>query len=266
MNSDREQGDPDKAQEIINALSEELTATNSGLIALTLELEQTQLERQWAEERFRRIFEQAVEGIFQTSLDNRYTLANPALAHILGYTSPEELTAAIADIDNQVYVDCNRREQFKQHITQDGIVLGWEAEVYRRDGEVIWIVENACILRDPSERVLGIEGMLTNITQRKSIEAAERETERLRVLTQTAGAAAHEINQPLTILLGRTELLLIAETTDDFARIQLAEIHRAVRRINEIVKQMTTIRQYATKSYGRDCEIVDLQSAAGNGQ
>ncbi|NJM78257.1 MAG: PAS domain S-box protein, partial [Acaryochloridaceae cyanobacterium RU_4_10] len=73
-----------------------------------------------AEERYRRIFEQAREGIFQTSPDGRYLKANLALAQIYGYSSPEELIAHCQNLNEQLYVDANRRQQFIDIIEREG--------------------------------------------------------------------------------------------------------------------------------------------------
>ena len=83
-----------------------------------------------AEAKYRGIFEKAVEGIFQTTLDGHYLSANPALARIYGYTSPDELAASVRDIQRQLYVDAQRRAEFKRLIDRDGsvdflITSGW---------------------------------------------------------------------------------------------------------------------------------------------
>ncbi len=96
-----------------------------------------------AEAKYRGIFEKAVEGIFQTTIDGHYLSANPALARIYGYTSPEELAAAVRDIQRQLYVDAQRRSEFQRLIDRDGSVTAFESEIFRRDGSTIWISENA---------------------------------------------------------------------------------------------------------------------------
>ena len=79
-----------------------------------------------AEERYRSIFENAVEGIFQSTPEGRYIIANPAMARMFGYESPEELMAAITDIKTQVYVDPQRRAEFA---APDG--QGWLCQGFR---------------------------------------------------------------------------------------------------------------------------------------
>src|SRR5215210_6973211 len=92
-------------------------------------------ERRQAEEKYRSIFENAIEGIFQTTVDGRFLTANPAMARMLGYESPEELLGAISNIGDQLYVQPGRREEFYQIALRDGFVSGFEIQMYRKDGD-----------------------------------------------------------------------------------------------------------------------------------
>jgi PAS domain S-box-containing protein len=105
---------------------------------------------QQAEAKYRSIFENTAEGIFQTTVDGRYISANPALARIYGYESPEELIANLGNIEQQLYVESSRRAEFVRQMQQDDAVSGFESQVYRQDGSVIWISENARTVRDAS--------------------------------------------------------------------------------------------------------------------
>ena len=123
-----------------------------------------------SEERYRRIFENAAEGIFQTTLDGKYVAVNPALARTYGYDSPDDMIAGITNIASQLYVDPGRRDEFIRLIQAQGEVTGFEALVYRKDGSFIWIAENVRALRDPAGVLVGYEGMVENITERKLAE------------------------------------------------------------------------------------------------
>ena len=123
-----------------------------------------------AEEKYRSIFENALEGIFQTTPDGRYLSANPALAHIFGYNSPEELMTTLTDVE-QLYVDPHRRLEFLRLMQQNGAVSGFESQVYRKDGSIIWISENARAVRDGNGERLYYQGFVEDVTQRKRAEA-----------------------------------------------------------------------------------------------
>src|SRR3712207_1318829 len=95
-------------------------------------------ERRRAEEKYRSIFENAVEGIFQTTVEGRFVTANPAMARMLGYDSPEELIETVSNIARQLHAEPERRAELARLARREGFVRGFEAQVYRRDGNVMW--------------------------------------------------------------------------------------------------------------------------------
>ncbi|NMG06352.1 PAS domain-containing sensor histidine kinase [Brasilonema sp. UFV-L1] len=127
------------------------------------------------EEKYRSIFENAVEGIFQSTPDGRYITANPALARIYGYSFPEEVTANFTDIEHQLYVDPTRRTEFMRLIEEYGSVSEFESQIYRKDGSIVWISEKAYAVRDESGKLLYYEGVIEDITKRKQVEEALQE-------------------------------------------------------------------------------------------
>jgi diguanylate cyclase (GGDEF)-like protein/PAS domain S-box-containing protein len=120
-----------------------------------------------AERRYRSLFDNALEGIFRTTLDGRYLGANPALAHIYGFDSPEELIASLQNIGSELYVDPGRRAEFMRIITSRGSVSGFESQVYRKNGEIIWISENARIIVEDDGKIECYEGTVEDITHHK---------------------------------------------------------------------------------------------------
>ena len=141
---------------VVEGFIEDITAQKAVLDAL-----------EQAELRYRSIFENASEGIFQSTRDGRYLAANPALARIYGYDSASELVADLADIERRLYVEAGRREAFCQQMELQGEVLNFESEVYRRDGTRIWISENAHVVRGSSGEFICYEGTVQDISERK---------------------------------------------------------------------------------------------------
>lgn len=133
-----------------------------------------ELALQKAEEKYRSIFENAVEGIFQTTPQGRYLSANPALARIYGYKSPQDLMSQQTNIAQQLYVESNRRTEFTAALEQHQALSNFESQVYRQDGSIIWISENARAVRDEQGKLLYYEGIIEDITQRKLAEEALR--------------------------------------------------------------------------------------------
>jgi PAS domain S-box-containing protein len=171
-------------------------------------------------ERFQSIVQNAVEGIFQSTPDGKYLLANPALARMYGYDSPEHLTSSVRDISQSIYVDPDVRRQFQELMERDGEVRGLEYQVRRRDGEIIWISEHARAVRNEVGTVLYYEGFIQDITQRKS---AETELRSAKEAAESASVAksrflavmSHEIRTPMNGVIGMTSLLLNSALTAD---------------------------------------------------
>src|SRR5215218_7643624 len=136
-------------------------------------------ERRLAEEKYRGIFENAVEGIFQTTVEGRFVTANPALARMFGYDSPEELLENVSNVAQQLYVERERREEFGRLMQQDDFVSGFEVQMYRKDGSVMWASASARAVRDAEGEVIGYEGTVEDITERKRTEEALRQSEEL---------------------------------------------------------------------------------------
>ena len=127
-------------------------------------------EQRHAEEKYRLIFENATEEIIQTTPTGKYLTANPAAARMLGFDSPEQLMAEYDDLNRRFYVKPSRRQEFLQLMQQDGEVVDFELEVYRRDGTTIWISENSTAIRDENGEVLYYQGTAQDITERKHAE------------------------------------------------------------------------------------------------
>jgi PAS domain S-box-containing protein len=135
---------------------------------------QAEVALRQTEERYRSIFENSVKGLFQTTPAGRYLSANPALARIYGFNSPEALIANLTDINQHFYVDTNRRTKFLELMQTEDRVSHFESQVYRQDGNIIWISENVHVVRDAQGEPLYYEGSVVDITERRVWEEALR--------------------------------------------------------------------------------------------
>ncbi|NUN64654.1 EAL domain-containing protein [Pseudanabaena biceps] len=124
-----------------------------------------------AEAKYRSIFENAIEGIFQSSMDGKILIANPMLAQIYGYDSPDDLIENLTDIQSQLYVNASCRQLLLQLVTSQEEVKEFEARVYRKDGSIIWTSENVHAVYDKAGNVLFLEGTVNDITESKKAKA-----------------------------------------------------------------------------------------------
>ncbi|MCT7962387.1 response regulator [Laspinema sp. D1] len=125
-----------------------------------------------AEERYHSIVENAIAGIFQSTVEGEYLSVNPALAKIYGYASGEELQQSLKDINTQLYVNPDRRQEFIEAIAAKNSVSGFESMVYCKDQSIIWISETARAVRDSNGNILYYEGIVSDITERKLAQEA----------------------------------------------------------------------------------------------
>jgi PAS domain S-box-containing protein len=123
-----------------------------------------------AEEKYRDIFENAGEGIFQTTREGRFLTANPAMARMFGFESPEELMRSRIDIERQHYVDPLKRQEFQRLVEENGFIRDFEYQAYRKDGSKLWITTNVRAVRDEDGTLLYYEGTVQDITDRKHAE------------------------------------------------------------------------------------------------
>ena len=181
------------------------------------------------EQKYRSIFENAVEGIFLLSREGLYLSANPALARIYGYESPGQFIAE-QPVAVERYARPELAAEFVRRVESEEVVADFEAEMLCRDGRRIWVSQNARAIRDPSGGLLHFEGTLEEITGRKNaadalvavnlqlekaladLQSTQQhviQQERLRALGQMASGIAHDFNNALMPITGFSELLLL---------------------------------------------------------
>jgi sigma-B regulation protein RsbU (phosphoserine phosphatase) len=147
------------------------------------------------------VLDHLVEGVFRTTVDGHYMLANVALAKIYGYDSAVELMANIKDIGLSLYVDAGRRAEFVRLMQESDTLTGFESRIRRKDGGIIWIAENCRAVRDAQGKLLYYEGTVADITQHRQMEEAIKLSESLYhslVETMPQGVFRRDLNGRFT--------------------------------------------------------------------
>ena len=262
----------DGAERIIHSRGNVVTDSSGNLIRMfgtaqdVTYLEQAKKARREAEQKYRDIFENAGEGIFQSTPEGQYIAGNPALARMHGFDSPEELISNRTDIASEIYVDPKRRHEFKRLLEQTGVVRGFEHQIFRKDGSKIWISVNARAVRDESGKVQYYEGTAQDITERKRTEAALRESEEL------FSKAFH--SSPVPLIITRLSDGCFLNANDAFLRAfeyeRVDVVGQSVvslniyvnpedrKRLISTLQDLGTVQEYESRARTKSGRILDL--------
>ncbi len=224
--------------------------------------EETARQLKSAQAQYRDIVENAVEGIFQTTLDGRYRSANPALIEIYGYDDLADLQLHMSDIGHQLYVDPTRRDTFVSQLTQHGEIRHFESEVFRKDGSTIWIEEQARVVRKADGTIDYFEGSVLDVTQRRLALAASQACEAAvaanEAKSQFLARMSHEIRTPLNGVLGMLDLL--AGKTSDPQHARYVEVAQSSgRSLLTLVNDILDISKIEASKLELDCHPFDLR-------
>jgi PAS domain S-box-containing protein len=204
------------------------------------EQKEAEEERRLAEEKYRSIFENAVEGIFQTNVGGRFITANPALARMFGYESPEDLLENVSNIAEQLYVVPERRAEFERLVRRDGLVLGFEVQIRRKVGGTMWASVSARAIRDGGGELAGYEGTVEDITERKQAEQALREireAERRRIARELHDVVLQDLTYAMQSLRVTLRMPPEARREEETGR-QIEALKRAVGGLRDAIYEL----------------------------
>ena len=229
---------PPAPQLELNAIVEEVNTMAEKIAEQKKQLEDS-------EKRYRSIFEGAMEGIFQESLDGKILTANPAMAEIFGYSSPEEFIAGSTDTARDLWVDNRQRRHLIGELKQHGFVTNFHAEMRHKKGGNLTINLSARLVRDADGKGRYIEGMLSDITRARQMEDDLRQAQKMEAIGTLAGGIAHDFNNILSAMFGYLELARMR--TDDEVKLKkyLGDSMTAARRARDLVQQILTFSRKA---------------------
>jgi PAS domain S-box-containing protein len=198
-----------------------------------------------AEERYRSIFENAPEGIFQSTREGRFITVNPAMAHIHGYESPEEMMASVTNIEEQLYLDPDERKRYISLLEDSGAISNFEMRSVKKDGTAISIKVNAhkVVRKDSGGEAIFYEGTAEDITVRKQAEEALTrlesqlfQSQKMEAIGTLAGGIAHDFNNLLTVISGFSSLLKMSMQKDDPKMAYLNQIFLSSEKAAQLTK------------------------------
>lgn len=159
-----------------------------------------------AEKKYRNIFENSVDGLFQSNSRDELISANPAMAHIFGYSSTSEFITAVNSRKQTLYADSKYDRKLKSLLRRQDSVYNFEFRAVQRLGKQIWINENIHSVRDERGNLLYYEGTLQDITEKKHLENELFQSKKMEAIGRIAGGIAHDFNNILTAIMGNAAM------------------------------------------------------------
>jgi PAS domain S-box-containing protein len=207
-------------------------------------------DRKKAEEMYRGLFENVQEGVFITTPDGRFIDFNDAFMRMVGYESREELMAV--DIVPTFYVNTADRERLRRMLREQGTVTDFEFQLRRKDGEILTVCESSFATRDAAGATITYQGFLLDVTERRRAEQEIRcaydnlrraqeqllQSEKMAAVGQLISGVAHELNNPLTAILGYGQLLAGSEHVTPRGSEYVEKIYRQAQRTHRIVQNL----------------------------
>jgi PAS domain S-box-containing protein len=229
---------------------DELKQLNKILKLRISQLTETEKALSESEKKYRGIFENALEGIFQTTPSGKFIDANPSMASILGYNSAKELITTINDIGKQLYVDLEHRKRILLLLQEHDSVSNYECQCFCKDGKKIWVVLQIRAFYNKNGQIIMLEGLLQDITERKALQAEAIRNDRLVSLGELAAGVAHEINNPINGIINYAQIL-INRSSKKGKEVELpTRIIKEGERIERIVSNLLSFaRERTEKKY-----------------
>ncbi len=150
---------------------------NEGTIKDMTSLVQAEEELEVSQDKYYNLFHNAAVGMYQVTPQGRYITANLTAARQLGYETPEELMRDTSDIETQIYANPADREEVIARLRRDGFVDNMEIQFRRKDGNIVWHLISAHVVKDEKGRILYHEGTCKDITELKNAQRLLRQSD-----------------------------------------------------------------------------------------
>lgn len=218
----------------------QLTRFASHVAGIAIERRRAEEALRTAEQKYRNIFENALDGIFQISPEGRLLEANPAFARMFGYDSPRELIGTVRDVAQQLCLQPARYTEFTQALNAAGVVQRWELPMRSRTEGVMWVTIDARLAQAGDGRTLCYEGVARDVTERKRLEQQFLQAQKMEAFGQLAGGVAHDFNNLLTVILGNLSLIRLGDLPPAQSQVAIDDCFRSAQRAANLTSQLLT--------------------------
>jgi two-component system cell cycle sensor histidine kinase/response regulator CckA len=210
-----------------------------------------------SEARYRRLFERNLAGVFRSTVDGRILECNHAFARIFGYDRPEELLGVRAA---ELFLAASERDALLERIRTERTLIGLEVCFRRKDGTLVWALENVTLLGPETGEDGVLEGTMVDITERKNLEEQFRQAQKMEAVGRLAGGVAHDFNNILTVILGSSDLLGAGLSIASPLREEVEEIRKAAGRAAALTRQLLAFSRRQVLM----TEVLDLNALVRN--
>ncbi len=221
-----------------------------------------------AEKKYRTIVENAAGGLYQLTPEGIFLSANPAMARILGYNSPEEMLRVVKNANGIVYPDPAGRENLNQTLVKQEQVFGYESKVMQKDGNKIWVRENIRVVKDDQQNVIYFEGSMEDITKRKEADIALMEAKiqsdmASRAKTEFIANMSHELRTPLNAIIGFSDIMkneVMGPLGQDAYKEYVTDINKSGTGLLKIINEILDISKIESGNRDLNESEFDLDS------
>jgi PAS domain S-box-containing protein len=219
-----------------------------GNVAGAIEAIRDITERRMAEEKYRSIFENAVEGIFQATPDGSLLSANPAFVRIFGFSSAEEMIDSISENSLDSIIDRQVRAEIVRLLRETGFIRDYQSDRFRKkDGSSVWLSVNLKTVTDKNGNLVYYEGTAQDINDRKVLESRLLQAQKMEAIGTMAGGIAHDFNNILASIMGYTELTMSRISNNNNLNRYLQQVLNACGRAKNLISQILTFSRQQEK-------------------
>ncbi len=242
----------DKPVEMVISMLRQDHEKNLRIVGTLIDLDEKEKAEQAvekAEENYKRIWKNAANGIYELGLDGQLISANPAMASILGYESPEQMIRSITNMSNMIYVSPHEKEEKMKEANDGAINKKFEIKAYRKDGEEIWLHEFIQFVVDEEGNTRHFEGTIDDITDRKNadiaLKRAKAESDMAnRAKSEFLANMSHELRTPLNSIIGFAEVIrdqVMGEIGDPIYSEYAGEVYKSGTGLLSILNQILDV-------------------------